>query len=120
MTLGRRIRQERAKRGWNQKQLAQASRISQATISRLEADQVTQLRSDALGRLAEALGVTVDYLVGLAKEPLAVGNPDPAVRELVTTYAGLVAIERQQLVAYGRFLQGQGQRKRRATRAKAR
>lgn len=60
MALGQRIQQGRAKRGWNQKQLAEASRITQATISRLEADQVTPLKSDALGRLAEELGVTVD------------------------------------------------------------
>jgi len=120
MTLGQRVRQLRAKRDWNQKQLAEASRITQATISRLEADQVTQLKSEALGRLAEALGVTVDYLVGRAKGPLAVDLPDPAVRELVQTYERLAAPGRKQLVAYGRFLKGQGQSKSRARRAKER
>jgi len=120
MTLGHRIRQVRVKRGWNQKQLAEASQITQATISRLEADRVTQLKSDALGRLAETLGVTVDYLAGRAKEPLAVSSPDPAVQELVQTYERLVASERKQLLDYARFLKTQGRTKGRRTRQRRR
>ncbi len=113
MTLGQRIRQGRAKRDWNQKQLAEASQITQATISRLEADQVRQLKSDALVRLAEALGVTVDYLVGRVQGSLGVSSPDPLVRELVHTYERLAAPERKQLVAYTRFLgaEERGQRR---------
>ncbi len=63
MFLGERVKQLRAKWGMNQKQLAEASRISQATISRIESGQVKELKSEALKRLAAALRVTVDYLV---------------------------------------------------------
>jgi transcriptional regulator with XRE-family HTH domain len=65
MRLGEIVKILREKKGWRQKQLADASGITQATISRLEKGLVNQLKSDALGRLANALGVSADILLGL-------------------------------------------------------
>lgn len=64
MNLGIKVKALREEREMNQKDLAVASKITQATISRIEKGQVKQLKSEALKRLAEALRVTVDYLVG--------------------------------------------------------
>lgn len=63
MTFARKVKEEREKLGINQKQLVEASDISQATISRIESGRMEQLKSRTLKRLADALGVTVDYLV---------------------------------------------------------
>jgi len=48
MSLGERVIILREKRGMNQKQVSDASGITQATISRIESGQVKQLKSEAL------------------------------------------------------------------------
>ena len=63
MALESKLKNLREKKGLNQKQLAEASGVTQATISRIESGRVRQIRSDSLRRLATALGVTVDFLV---------------------------------------------------------
>jgi HTH-type transcriptional regulator, competence development regulator len=65
MSLGEKVRATRQRKGMNQKELAKASGITPATVSRVEKGQVKQLKSDALKRLARALGVTIDELVDL-------------------------------------------------------
>lgn len=64
MELAAKITLRRKKLGMNQKQLAEASGLTQATISRIENGEVTELRTYTFKRLAESLGVTVDYLIG--------------------------------------------------------
>jgi len=75
MSLAQKVKEEREKLGINQKQLAEASDISQATISRIESGQVKEMRPQSLKRLADALGVTVDYLVR-DDRPLGVRKSD--------------------------------------------
>lgn len=67
-TLGSRVKKIRTMRRWNQADLAKASKITQATISRLESGKTKQLKSAALKRLAKALCTSTDYLVGLSNE----------------------------------------------------
>ena len=64
LTVGERIKQLREKKGMNQKQLAEKAKMTRATISRIETGQVKEVKSEALKKLAVALGVTVDFLVG--------------------------------------------------------
>ena len=61
-TLGRRIADCRDERGWTQKQLAERAGLSVTFLSELENDR-RGLGSDALLRLADALGTSLDYLV---------------------------------------------------------
>jgi len=68
MTMGERIKTTRRKRGWSQRELARRARVRQATISELEAGMQTETRTDILRRLAQALGVTMDYLAGMYEE----------------------------------------------------
>lgn len=64
MALGRTLKALRQKQSLNQKALSSLSGVSQATISRIETGRVRQLRSSALKSLADALGVSVDFLMG--------------------------------------------------------
>ena len=64
MSLGRTLKALRQKQSLNQKSLSALSGVSQATISRIETGRVRQLRSSALKNLADALGVSVEFLMG--------------------------------------------------------
>ena len=64
MSLGSTLKALRQKRSFNQKTLSTLSDVSQATISHIETGRVHQLRSSALKNLADALGVSVDFIMG--------------------------------------------------------
>jgi transcriptional regulator with XRE-family HTH domain len=61
-TFGRRVADCRDRRGWTQKRLADASGLSVTFLSELENDRRSP-GADALLRLADALGASLDYLV---------------------------------------------------------
>ena len=109
MSLEEKVRQLREQRGMNQKQLADASNITQATISRIESGQVKELKSEALKRLASALGVTVDYLVDKTSRltPNDIAESDPDAQYLLRGYEKLSADGREQLLNFIRFLEDQ-------------
>ena len=64
LLFGDRVKILRKRNNMNQKELSIASGITQATISRIESGQVNELRSANLSRLAKALGVSIDCLLG--------------------------------------------------------
>jgi transcriptional regulator with XRE-family HTH domain len=61
--IGGRVRAARARRGWNREALAVHSGISWSAIVQIESGRRTNLRATTLSALADALGVSVDYLV---------------------------------------------------------
>ncbi|MFH1491167.1 MAG: helix-turn-helix transcriptional regulator [Pseudomonadota bacterium] len=63
MTLAEKITAIREKRGWNMSKLAKVSDIPQPTIWRLEKGIIAEPRTRILQQLAEALGVSTDYLL---------------------------------------------------------
>lgn len=63
-SFGEKVKVKRAEKGLSQAELAKMTGLTQATISRIESGEVTQLRSANLKRLAGVLGVTIDFLVG--------------------------------------------------------
>jgi len=65
MALAEKVRVKRDELGMTQAELAKKSGLTQATISRIENEEVQQLKSDALKALAQALGVTTDFLSGV-------------------------------------------------------
>lgn len=65
MTLGEKLKALRAQRGWSQRELAERSLVRQSLISLLESGRQADTTSRNVRRLAQALGVTVDYLAGV-------------------------------------------------------
>ena len=61
-SVGTRIRQVRADRGWTQDQLASEVGVSRSAVAQWETDRAGQVRGN-LTRIAEALGVSVEYLL---------------------------------------------------------
>ena len=109
MTLGRRVKERRIKMRMNQKELAEASGITQATISRIENEQVNQLKSEALKRLAIALGISVDYLIGRTDRirPNDVVESDPTAKYIFRGYEKLSTDGKKQVEDFVRFLEKQ-------------
>jgi len=69
-TLGKRLKALRADLGMSQKELAHLADTSQAYLSRIENDGVPGVRGQILARIADALGTTTDYVLGLSDDPL--------------------------------------------------
>lgn len=61
-TLGRRIAELRDRRGWTQRKLAEESELSPTFLSEVENDK-RNIGSEALLRVADALGASLDYLL---------------------------------------------------------
>ena len=68
MTLGEKLKALRDARGWSQHELARRARVRQALLSELEAGKKADTTGHNLRRLARALHVSVDYLVGMYDE----------------------------------------------------
>ena len=93
-----RLRSARELRELSQLELAEQSHLQQAAVSLYESGaRRPSLRN--LSRLAEALEVTTDYLLGLADQP----EPMPSIHEpLYVDFANLTAADRRlarQLIA---------------------
>jgi transcriptional regulator with XRE-family HTH domain len=68
-TLGERIRAARERQGLAQGDVAWRAHLPQQAVSRLECGERLHVRSDVLARLAQALNVSADYLLGLDTPP---------------------------------------------------
>ena len=64
-----RLRHSRKSAGLTQKQLEHLSGVLQNTISRIEAGAFAEISTGTLTKLALALEVSTDYLLGLKDEP---------------------------------------------------
>ena len=64
MKLGERLKALRADRGWSQRELARRAQVRHALLSELETGKKADTTGAVLTRLAQALGVSIDYLVG--------------------------------------------------------
>ena len=81
MVLGQRIKQLRKEAGWSQGELGERIGTDSQRVSRYENGRITP-SVDALVRIAEALDVSVDYLLidDAARRPLHVADADLAAR----------------------------------------
>jgi transcriptional regulator with XRE-family HTH domain len=115
MTVGEKVQLLSNKQEINQKQLAEASGLTGATISRIMRGQSKHLRLETLKMLALALNVSVDYLVARTTSITAndILNSDPIARDLFDSYLGLSATSRELLLEYVRLLEGRENKKKR-------
>ena len=68
MSVGSRLKSQRQRRGYTQVQLAELARVSQPLIARLEKDHIREPAAKPLGRIARALGCSLDWLIGMYDE----------------------------------------------------
>jgi transcriptional regulator with XRE-family HTH domain len=80
----------RERRGLTQGEVAQRARLPQQAISRLERGEREHVRSDVLARLAVALTVSADYLLGLQDCADDAEPPPPQPRRQRTRKAALM------------------------------
>lgn len=73
-TLRERLRALRQARGWTQQELQGHCGVPYTTISRIETGEAQEITTSTLRRLAAALGVTTDYLLGLSDSPTCQGS----------------------------------------------
>jgi transcriptional regulator with XRE-family HTH domain len=110
------VRVKRAEKGLTQAELAKQAGVTQATISRIESGELTQLMSDALKRLAAALEVTVDFLVG-DKSKMELEDSlaaDESFRVIYRGYEKLSEEKRQQVREFVEFLKQQEKSRRKS------
>lgn len=74
MNIGERIRQTRQLRGYSQQELASKIGISMNSLYHYEKNRKTP-SAEVVAKLAEALGVSADYLLGLTDDPAPKGKP---------------------------------------------
>lgn len=110
MKLGQRIRAIREKKNVSQRQLAIKAGLSAATMSRLESGQFQSLNMESLRKIAEVLGVTVDYLVGQTTEmSIADGLvSDKTALTLFKDFDRLGEQERHILLSFANYLHHHG------------
>jgi transcriptional regulator with XRE-family HTH domain len=63
--LGERVRKRRSALGLTQEQLSAATGLKQFHISRIESGDIKDVKGETLVRLARALRVRTDFLLGL-------------------------------------------------------
>jgi transcriptional regulator with XRE-family HTH domain len=102
------LRAVREQRGWSQRALAARSGVSHASIARVESGITKELGSEALARLATALHVSADRLLGLAADTPSIDGRDADAAALVATFHMLREHDRQVLLRFVRFLASDG------------
>ena len=66
--LGENVYQSRVKQRLTQRDVANAAGIYHVTLSRLERGEVQDLKGATVSRIADKLGVSMDFLYGRTKE----------------------------------------------------
>jgi transcriptional regulator with XRE-family HTH domain len=109
MPLSEKVNQLRRSLKLTQRQLADKTSITQATLSRIEKGKVQNLRVSTLVKLASALNTTVDYLTDKTNE---ISLPDlilsdPNAQLLWISFKKLSLISQNELVKYAKYLVAQ-------------
>jgi transcriptional regulator with XRE-family HTH domain len=76
--LGERLHTLRRRKGWTLRELERQSRVSYVSISKVESGNSPQVSAETVARLADALEVSVDYLLGRTETLQAQGERDQA------------------------------------------
>ncbi|HBZ87385.1 MAG: hypothetical protein A2509_12245 [Candidatus Edwardsbacteria bacterium RIFOXYD12_FULL_50_11] len=106
MSFNEKVHQLRRNLKITQRSLAKQTSMTQASISRIESGKVNNLRPSTLIKLASALNVTIDYLIGKADKMTTneMILADPNAKELFTCFEKLPMIEQKEIVKYAKYL----------------
>jgi transcriptional regulator with XRE-family HTH domain len=111
MALSDRIKSLREAKGWTPNRLAKEATVPQPTIWRLEKGLVRNPKMEVLRKVANALGVTVDQLVGGTEQQLSLFErmfpSDPVGQAVFRGYEHLPPRRRQELLNFLKFIEQQ-------------
>ena len=113
MLLSEHLRQIRERKGWTQNHLAEVSGVPQPSIWRLEKGLILNPKTSLLRKLAEALGVTMDYLLREEEKPSfdEVLRDDEVGQSIFRGYEELDDQGRDQLKSFTDWLNEQRKKK---------
>lgn len=74
MTLGDRIHYLRTEKGYTLQELGDKVGVGASTVRKWETGYIKTLRTDKMQKLSNALGTSVDYLMGVSTESLKTEN----------------------------------------------
>lgn len=98
---GHRLKAMRVQRGYTQEELAELLSLGQRQIPRYENGE-TDPAADIVARMARALGVSADYLLGLTEEPTGYLHEEdlsPLERKLITAMRHGLLVEALETLA---------------------
>lgn len=108
-TLGKRLREIRDKRQWSQAELEQKSGIPAVMISQFETGIRKNPSAATLMKLANALAISMDYLIGRTDVPTPVGGPADVLLRAMENASGSTF---EAVTAVGKHLNDQERRAR--------
>lgn len=113
MSLSEKITRLRQRKGWNMSDLARATDIPQPTIWRLEKGIILQPKAGILQRLAQALEVSTDYLLGeeTASSFDELLRHDPLGQAIFRNYEALDPQAREQVRSFVNWLMEEKKKK---------
>lgn len=87
MTTGDRIKAKRLERGYTLEELGERVGVGKSTVRKWESGMIANMRQDKIAKLAEALGVSINFILGLndsAPERTTASNLEamPAFRQV--------------------------------------
>ena len=91
MEIGKRIRSLRERRDWTQKKLSEKTGINQSVFNRIESGE-RKVRSDELTKIAEALDIKVDYLLGKVDAEGKIYNDKETTSKLIKEEADRIGL----------------------------
>ncbi len=103
MSVANRIRNRRMELGITQTELARTARLTPAAISQFESGS-RKPSFDALSKLAIALKVTTDYLLGMKQPSYEDILADPKVSVMFRGIMGLSEQDKQTMLEFYEFL----------------
>ena len=114
-----RLREWRLKRGLTQEELARKADVPTISVSHFETGHRFP-NAESLRRLADALGVSADYLLGRVKEPTGVDleAADPEIAALFRRFQGMSEEAREQIKRLFETVDAMDKKKRRSRKPK--
>jgi transcriptional regulator with XRE-family HTH domain len=98
--FGDRLRKVREEKGLSQVQLAEKAGLQPSAVSHFEMGRRSP-SFDNLKRLADALSVTIDYLIGRQPEPTTAG---PAAEQFFRNYEAMAPEDQETLARFAKML----------------
>ena len=114
-----RLREWRLTRGMTQEELARKADVPTISVSHFETGHRFP-NAESLRRLADALGVSADYLLGRAKEPIGedLESADPEIAALFRRFQGMSEEAREQIKQLFETVDTMDKKKRRSRKPK--